>query len=221
MKKLLTTLFASLLVFIGLFYLAYVTSPFLLGKIFSHKTHTPVTIQKIDIKKGLISLSQLEIKNPKGTHRPIALKIEKISIQAPFSQYLHNPITIDQIHLDNVYVNIQIYNKEQTEGNWETLIYNMSTNGANPIAIERGAIVKKLILTNIQIDLILADGKTHELSPINRLEFDNIQSEQGISSEEISDIIAKKVMHSIFIENGLQNLLEAPINVIKKVLPFF
>ena len=206
MKKLLTTLCASLFVFIGLLYLAYTISPFLLEKILSHKTHTPVTIQKIEIKKGLFSLSQLEVKNPKDTERPIALKIEKISVQAPFSQYLHNPIVIDQIHLDNVYVNIQIYNKEQTEGNWETLIHNMGTSGANPIAIERGAIVKKLILTNVQLDLILADGKTHNLSPINRLEFDNIQSEEGISSEEISNIIAKKVMHSIFVENGLQNL---------------
>jgi hypothetical protein len=52
------------------------------------------------------------------------------------------------------------------------------------------------------------------------LEFDNINSDRGIPIEEISEIIVQKMMGKIFIEKGLKAIIEAPINIIKGVIPF-
>lgn len=122
--------------------------------------------------------------------------------------------------MTDLYVNIQIYTKDQTKGNWQTISANVAVDHKSLLSVERQAIIKKLILNNIQIDLILADGTMRSLSPIPRLEFDNITSEKGIPTEEIAEIIIQKMMQSIFLEKGLKLIIDAPVDVIKGVFPF-
>lgn len=220
MKKLIGII-VGILILVGV--LGYLTLRFsapILANIISHKTHTPVSIQSIDWKKESFTIHDISIGNPPKARFPTALRVQTIDVQAPYKQYFEDPILIDLIHLNNVYVNIQVYNKEQTEGNWQTLIANMSEDHKSPLTVERHASIKKLVLTNIQIDLILSDGKLHKLSPIDRLEFDNIRSDKGIPTQEISEIIVQKMMNQIFLQKGLKAIIEAPVDVIKGVLPF-
>jgi hypothetical protein len=220
MKKLIAILLAIILVIAGLGYLAYLNSSTILAEIISKKTMTLVSIEDVIWEKDSFTIDDIMIANPKQARLPAAMRVKKIKVDAPYKQYLENPILINQIHLDSVYVNIQIYNKDQTEGNWQTLMGNMAVDHKSPLSIERSALIKKLILTNIQIDLILSDGKLHHLSPIERLEFDNISSDKGIPTQEISEIIVQKMMQSIFLEKGLKSIIEAPVDIIKGVIPF-
>ena len=169
MKKLIAILLAIILVIAGLGYLAYLNSSTILAEIISKKTMTLVSIEDVIWEKDSFTIDDIMIANPKQARLPAAMRVKKIKVDAPYKQYLENPILINQIHLDSVYVNIQIYNKDQTEGNWQTLMGNMAVDHKSPLSIERSALIKKLILTNIQIDLILSDGKLHHLSPIERL----------------------------------------------------
>ena len=220
MKKLIAILLAIALVLGGLGYLAYRNSAAILAEMISKKTMTPVSIKSIEWRKDRFTIKDLTIGNPKGTRLPTVLQVETLNVEAPYRQYFKNPIIIDQILLDNVYVNIQIYDRNQTQGNWQTIIANMAIDHKSPLSIERPAIIKKLILLNIQIDLILSDGKLRRLSPIPRLEFENISSDKGIPTQEISEIIVQKMMHSIFLEKGLKTIIEAPVDVIKGIFPF-
>ncbi|MCB1109500.1 MAG: hypothetical protein KDK64_00820 [Chlamydiia bacterium] len=220
MKKFIAIFVAIVLVLAGLGYVAYLNSAMLLAEIISRKTMTPVSIQEIKWGKEGFIVEDLTIGNPKGTRLPTALRVQIIDVDAPYKQYFKDPIVIDKIHLDNVYVNIQIYDKDQAKGNWQTLMANMAVDHKSPLSIERSALIKKLILTNIQIDLILSDGKLHHLSPIERLEFDNISSDKGIPTQEISEIIVQKMMQSIFLQKGLKTIIEAPVDVLKGVIPF-
>jgi len=220
MKKVLGIIAAIIVITVGLGYLAYANSSMILAKIISQKTLTPVSIGNILWEKSKFILEDLTIKNPPHTELPTATKVQTIEVESAYSQYFKNPILIDKIHLDNVYVNIQIYNKDQTEGNWHTIMNNMLIDHESPLSIERPAHIKKLVLTNIQIDLILSDGKLRRLSPINHLEFDNVNSENGIPTQEISEIIVQKVMGSIFLEKGLKAIIETPVDIIKGVIPF-
>jgi len=220
MKKLFFILISILIIAAGLGYLAYANSSLIVAEIISNKTKTPVTINRIDFKKESFVVSELQVGNPKKARLPTALKVNTIEVQAPFRNYFGNPIHIEQIHLDDVYVNIQLYNKAQTKGNWQTIMENMVEEHRSIFSNERVAVIKKLILTNIQIDIILANGDHHRLSPIDRLEFDNISSDEGIPIQEISEIIIQKMMHSIFLEKGLKAIIDAPMNVIKGVFPF-
>jgi len=220
MKRLIAILVAIILVITGLGYLAYLNSSMILAEIISRKTMTPVSIRDVIWGKDSFMIDDIMIANPKSARLPAAMRVKRIKVDAPYKQYLENPILINQIHLDSVYVNIQIYNKDQTEGNWQTLMGNMAVDHKSPLSIERSALIKKLILTNIQIDLILSDGKLHHLSPIERLEFDNISSDKGMPTQEISEIIVQKMMQSIFLEKGLKSIIEAPVDIIKGVIPF-
>jgi hypothetical protein len=201
-------------------YLAYANSALILAQIISHKTKLPVSIRKIDYNKNAFIIHDIQLANPKQARLPTALSSETIKVHAPYRQYLEDPIVIDQIHVDNSYINIQVYNKEQTKGNWHTIIDNMSEDQNSPLSVERSALIKKLILTNIKIDLILADGSIYHLSPIERLEFNDLSSDKGVPIQEISEIIVHKMMGQIFFEKGLKAIIEAPVNVIKGVLPF-
>ncbi|QVL56384.1 MAG: hypothetical protein KFB95_04100 [Simkaniaceae bacterium] len=220
MKKIIAILVATILVIAGLGYLAYLNSSMILAEIISKKTMTPVSVKDVIWKKDSFTIDDIMIANPTPARLPTAMRVKSIKVDAPYKQYFEDPILITQIHLDSVYINIQIYNKDQTEGNWQTLMGNMAVDHKSPLSVERSALIKKLILTNIQIDLILSDGKLHHLSPIERLEFDNISSDKGIPTQEISEIIVQKMMQSIFLQKGLKSIIEAPVDIIKGVIPF-
>jgi hypothetical protein len=220
MKKLIIIPLATILVIVGLGYLAYLNSSMIFAEVISKKTMTPVSIKDVIWEKDSFTIDDIMIANPNGARLPVAMRVKSIKVDAPYKQYFENPILINQIHLDSVYVNIQIYNKEQTEGNWQTLMSNMAVDHKSPLSIERPALIKKLILTNIQVDLILSDGEIHHLSPIERLEFNDINSDKGIPTQEISEIIVQKMMQSIFFEKGLKSIIEAPVDIIKGVIPF-
>lgn len=221
MRKVLVILFFLIVVVIGVGYLAYDNAATILSKIISHKTRVAVTMDSIDFKREEFTIHNLQMANPKGTRLPTALRVQTIDVKAPYKHYFKNPIEIDEIHLDSLYVNIQIYNKDQTEGNWQTIMGNVAHDNKSPLSVEREAIIKRLLLTNIRIDLILSDGKLHQLSPIEKIEFQDITSEKGIPTQEIAEIIVQKMMHSIFLKQGLKTIIEAPVNVIKGFFPFF
>lgn len=220
MKKLIGILLAIIIILGVGGYIAYANASLILAQIISHKTKVPVTIQKVEFSKESFEIRELQMANPKEARLPTALKIETIKIDSPYRQYFEDPILIDQILVNDVYVNIQIYDKAQTKGNWHTIMNHMAEDHNSPLSVERPAVIKKLILTNIKIDLILSDGSMHHLSPIERLEFDNIDSDKGIPIQEISEIIVQKMMDSIFLQKGLKAIIEAPVDIIKGVLPF-
>lgn len=221
MKKLLIILLSLIVIATGIGYLAWSNSTHILSFILSKKIQVPVTVESLDFEKDFFSILQLQVSNPKGARLPTALKVETIDVKAPYKNYIENPIVIEEIHLDNLYLNIQIYDKDQTTGNWHTLLANIQEDHSHLLSIEREALIKKLLLTNIRIDLILSDGKLHELSPIKKIEFDNVTTEKGIPIQEISEIIVQKMMHSIFLQKGLKTIIEAPVNIIKGIFPFF
>ncbi|NGX51230.1 MAG: hypothetical protein K1060chlam2_01094 [Chlamydiae bacterium] len=220
MKKLLFILCTIIVIIVGVGYFAFANSALIVAQIVSHKTKTPVTISRIDFHRESFVVTGIQMGNPKGARLPTALKVKTIDVQAPYRRYFEDPINIDQIHVADVYVNIQLYNKEQTRGNWQTIMETMVEEHKSPLSNERVTIIKKLILTNITIDLILADGSVHHLSPIKRLEFDDVRSDKGIPIQEISEIIITKMVHSIFLEKGLKAIIEAPIKIIEGIFPF-
>jgi len=221
MRKLFGIFFFLIIIVIGLGTLAYFNSAYLLATIISHKTHVPVSIESLDFYKREFTIRDLQMANPKKARLPTALKVETIDVKAPYKHYLKNPIVIDEIHLNNMYINIQIYDKAQTKGNWHTIIDNIQIENKSPLSVEREAIIKRLLLTNIRIDLILSNGELHHLSPIEKIEFKDITTEKGIPIQEISEIIVQKMMQSIFLEKGLKAIIEAPVDIIRGIFPFF
>ena len=218
-KKLVIS-FVSIASLTILSYFLYSNSNLILSQIIARITQTPVTINYIDFHRDFFTIQHLTIGNPKKAYIPIAFKAETVKIKASYKQYLENSIIIDKIEMHDIYLNIEFYTEDKMEGNWQTLIENMEKSHKKKKKNKRKAIIKKLVLDNIQVNLILSNGKIHRLSPIKHIEFDDVNSEEGIPIKEISEIVAKKVIYSILKEEGLNLIIKIPLQVIKKFLPF-
>ena len=202
-----------------LLYVAYINSALIFAQRISRATQTPVTIKAIDYHRKAFTIQNLVVGNPKEAYIPTAFRAEVVEVDSSYREFLKNPVIIDQIKMDNVYIDIEFYTEDKMEGNWQALIDNMEMT--HEISKnQRQALIKKLILTNVHVTLILSDGKIHRLSPISQLEFDDITSEEGIPLKEISEIIARKMVYSILREEGLNLIVKVPIKVIKKIFPF-
>lgn len=201
-------------------YFIYLNSGLILSKIISRTTQTSVTINHIDFHHDSFTIQHLAIGNPKDAYIPIAFKAETVKVNVDYNQYLKNSIVIDTIEINDIYLNIEFYTEDKLEGNWQVIIENMGKSHQDSNKNKRYALIKKLILNNIQVNLILSDGKIHRLSPIDHLEFEDVTSEEGFPVKEISEIIARKMVYSIFKEEGLNLIIKVPLKVIKKILPF-
>ena len=202
-----------------LLYVAYVNSAFIFSQRISQSTQTPVTINAINYHLRAFTIQNLVVGNPKEAYIPTAFRAEVVEVDAAYKAFFKKLVLIDKIKMDNVYIDIEFYTEDKMEGNWQALIENMEMG--NKIAKDKQqALIKKLILTNVHVTLILSDGKIHRLSPIPQLEFDDITSEEGIPLKEISEIIARKMVYSILREEGLNLIVKVPIKVIKKIFPF-
>lgn len=226
MKVNIKALKISLIVFFSLmvlaaivFYVGYVNSALIFSQRISRATQTPVTINAIDYHRRAFTIRNLVVGNPKEAYIPTAFRAEVVEVGAAYKAFFKKLVLIDKIKMDNVYIDIEFYTEDKMEGNWQALIDKMEV-GKEITKDKQQALIKKLILTNVHVTLILSDGKIHRLSPIPRLEFDDITSEEGIPLKEISEIIARKMVYSILREEGLNLIVKVPIKVIKKIFPF-
>ncbi len=194
----------------------------LLAKMISKKMRVPVSIEEVAISKDKIYIKNLEIKNPEEAQLKTALRVNEIKIQASWFNYFKSPIVLDEIQLHNIYVSIEFYNKDKTKGNWVTLMNNLNKENFSYFSLQRTALIRQLILTDISIDLLLASGSVNKLSPISQLEFHNISSEKGIPTQEITEIIIQKMMEQIFIIKGIKAIfIDIPRDVVETIFAPF
>lgn len=200
-------------------YLVYLNSSLLLSKTLSRTTQTPVAVGPIGFLRDSFTIQRLAISNPKDAYLPTAFKAETIKVSGSYTRYLRREIVIEKIEIDDVFLNIEFYTEDKLTGNWQALFENMDKSHRQ-VKSKRQTLIKKLVLRNVHVNLILADGKVHRLAPIDLLEFKELSSEEGFPVKEISEIIAKKMVYSILKEEGLNLIIKIPLKVIKKIFPF-
>jgi len=230
MKAFFTTLILLiiLIVIIGAF-VAYHKVPELFEEKLSKKLGVPVKVENIHFYTDAFEITNLTIYNPKGSTLPIAFKAKTIRFEAPYLNYIHPHIIINRVAIDDVYVGIEFYDKDNTHGNWTKIIKNLNgdqdenqtkppENGKKKPQRERTVLIKHLIITNINIELILKELGHKKLSPIDKIEFTNINSEQGLPIDEITELIVQKLMEQISILGGFGNMLKEIIFLPKEAV---
>ena len=191
--------------------------PDILASRLSEKLKVQVSIDDIHISMNAIDIQKLEVGNPRSYTLPRAFSAEQILISAPLTAYIHEQVVIDTIEIDNIYLGLEFNSQSHKNGNWTVLMANLKES-EDRSSKRKTVLIKKLILTNIDITLAYRDGSkpTKKLSRIKRLEFDNVTSEKGIPTEQIADIIAREMLKSIFTLEGLGNMLEGVLELPQK-----
>ncbi len=198
-------------VFIGL-----QVAPSLVSSSLSKKMGVDVSIGSIGASSDEVKVQYVSIANPAGSKLPKAFSVDKIAVDSPLTNYVKDPIIIDEITLDNVYLSIEAASPTGgLSGNWGKIIDNL--NKSSPPAAKSDkkgtqVTIKKLILTNINVDLVtlLQAGSVQRLPTIPRLEFTNISSDSGMPIEPIISAILAAVLKNNGIESILENVIKGP-----------
>lgn len=217
-KALATIVIVLIIAIVIIVFVGWSRVPDILANSLSKKMKVSVEIDDIHITSRSIEIDKVEIGNPKGSILPKAFSSDVILIKVPLMKFLDRHIVIDEIDVNNVYLGLEFEYMGSKNGNWSTIMSNMksSTPSDQKNTNPRTVLIKKLILTNINIDLVYekGGGKVQKLTPIDRLEFNDISSEGGFPTDQISRIIINQMLRSIFklenLQDMLENILESP-----------
>lgn len=182
-------------------------------------------IDDIRVAWNKIDIDKITIGNLTGSVLPKAFSCEQLIALAPVTNYLKKHVVVDQIEIDNIYLGLEFKTPLSTDGNWSKIIDQV--NESSSVSSSRTVLIRKLILTNIDVDLVYrSEGNTvKRLRHIDRIELNDVSSKEGVSSNQLTSLLIKEALKSILSEQNLQNLIrdviQNPKEGIKKILnPF-
>ncbi len=181
----------------------------------SKKMKVSVEIGNMGLKSNTIEVDRFEIGNPSGSILPKAFSLETMSINAPFSTYFQQDVVIDSITMDDIYLGLEFKSISGTEGNWTTIMSNYKQGAAHDTS-NKHVLIKKLIITNITVDLVFETGtnqKIKRLQTIPRMEFTDVTSSGGIPTDQIVQSVLGQMLKSVFVQENLKNMLDTILDI--------
>jgi len=221
MKKALMIIFGIIVVLCLVAVLVWNMLPTIVSHKLSKTAGVSVSIADIRFSSSMIGIDRINVGNPKGYAKtPRALSIDTFTADIPLTRFFDDNIVINEMLLDDVYIGLEFDAPKSKNGNWTTIMNNVSKNTASEQkeAKNKGkstsVLIKKLVITNLQIELAYKTGgqANRKLRPIERIELTNISSEGGIPTNQIMNIVMQETLRNIFSKEGLQNMLENVIN---------
>ena len=221
MKKALIIIFGIIVVLCLLGVLAWNMLPTIVSHKLSKTAGVSVSIADIHFSSSKIKADNIRVGNPEGYDKtPRALSVDTFKLDVPLSHFFDDHIVINEMLLDDVYVGLEFDSPRSKNGNWTTIMDNVSKNTSSEEkeAKDKGetttVLIKKLIITDLNIELAYktGDNANRKLRPIERIELTNISSEGGVPTSQIMNIVMQETLRNIFSKEGLQNMLEGVMN---------
>jgi hypothetical protein len=187
----------------------------MISSFLSEQLGLEVDIHGITILPKETKLRYLTVGNAPGFRAANALQIKNTEIHYKLGSFFSNPHEIDEIILKDVQLNIEIRNMKTTDNNWTAL-----GNLIPEHKMKRGVVIHKLVILNLTVH---TQGTGAKLLGINgtqtfdRMEFEEINSEDGFPTKELISRIFKKAGIIQYIQNWVIKPIQ---NLPKKVNPF-
>ena len=140
--------------------------PDIIANNLSKKLKVYVEIGSVNLSWNEFKIKKTEIGNPPGSIQPQAFKCQEIDIKTPFTNFFDNQIVIDEIDVNDVFLDLEFDSASDTQGNWSRIMNNLqpTTSTLNKkssskkedqsIRSSRSVYIRKLILTNIDVDVL-------------------------------------------------------------------
>lgn len=198
-----------LLVLAALVFVWLIRAP-ILSSYLTDKMGVPVSMRWIGIWPRHTNIHQFSIKNPPG-YKGRAFAAEEIGLSYTLKELFGNPTVIDEIEVKHSVIRIDLTNPVGSDNNWSALGKVMPKQ-KKPSHV----IIRKLILTDFNVEVygtnvFVKTKQTH----FDRLEFDNIDSQQGFPTDQL----IRMIFQSSGIDQYIQNLFLGPNSPIQQVLP--
>jgi hypothetical protein len=201
----------------------------------SKKMKVAVDIDSFGLGWGKIDVKKIQIGNPPNSLLVRAFACSEVNVLAPFTNYLDKNIVIDEIDVKDVYLGLEFDSATGTTGNWTRIMGNLEQSMGSPSntssgkssrkkgkkqqqpapsASERTVLIHRLVLTNIQCDVVYRDGngKVKRLPTIDRMELTEISSEGGLPMDQILNSVLGQMLKQVFIQQNLKNMMQGLMN---------
>jgi hypothetical protein len=172
----------------------------------------PVSVGSISVRPEHTTIRSFKIRNPQGFQTPDAFRAQTISVGYTLANLRKDPVEIDEIEIDGIYLAIDLRDPLGKSNNWKQIGEKMTaTRGTTEV------IIHKLVLTDIDVEIRgLGIFTTPKKQHIDRIELDQVNSSRGFPTEEL----VQKFFQSAGLESYIEDAFN-PANVIEKALnPF-
>lgn len=204
MKKFLVILGIFILAMVATGVLSWVNKAKLAAYFMARELHVPVKIESLDMARGKTDIAKLWIGNPSHSQTPTAFSSEKIGITATWGELFGNPLTIEDIVIEDIFVGLEYYDGSGIDNNWAKILRQEHKVQKT----EKDYIIKRLVVRNLTVQLTKANGKVQRFPAIDEMVFYNITSETGFPIQDVEKAILDIMMQGIFKRLGLEQLLD-------------
>lgn len=210
MKK--TAFGLLILIFLGAIAFIWLIKAPLLASYLSDKMRVPVSIGRVSIFPSQTSIADFTIKNPEGFKTRRAFEVDKVEIEYQWRQLFQDPLVIDQITLDQIFLRVEFSNALGTKNNWTAIAQGMPRQRSN-----KRVVLNKLLLLNINVEIVGLGltGKTITRQ-IDRIEIDDIDSRDGFPTE----VLIQKVFGGAGIQQFIKDAFDPQQLMQKALSPF-
>lgn len=171
----------------------------------SRHLNVPVSLNALEISKEEAHLEHLWIGNPPHSKTQTSFAAETIDIDGTLPGILGDPLIIDEIYMENIFVGIEYYGSSKEATNWSYILESDPSKGKSG----KDYLIRTLIMENLTVEITQADGKFKRYPTIQRLELKNISSETGFPVEEIEKAIFDLMMQDLIQRLNLDQLLKS------------
>ncbi|MBY0529417.1 MAG: hypothetical protein K2P51_04420 [Rhabdochlamydiaceae bacterium] len=235
MKKFLSTVLGivvvAILAAVVVGFIFWSRVPDMVANNLSKKLNVAVTIDDMTLSWGKVGIEKVVVGNPPSAILSRAFSCRQIDVLAPFTRYIDKKIVIDEIDLNDVYLGLEFKSASGTDGNWTQIMSNLNRNmqaeAQGKGGSERSVLIRKLVLTNIDVDVVYRKegGKVKKLPRINRIELTNVSSEGGLPMDQVMNSVLGQMLKSVFekqnLKNMLNNFLDQPGSGVNKFIQPF
>lgn len=176
----------------------------ILAHFMSRQLRVPVSIRTLDISKTSAEITRMWIGNFPKSQTSTSFTAETLRLDATLDQIFGNPVTIEQIDINDIFVGIEFYDANGNDNNWGRILHENGQKKRH----SREYLIRTLILRNLTVELTQANGKVKRYPTIKQMEFHNISSASGFPVEEIEKAIFEMMMKDIFKKLQLDQLFK-------------
>ena len=175
----------------------------ILAHFLSRQLHVPVSLRSLDITKRSADMTKLWIGNPPRSKTSAAFSAETVKIETSLDDLLGDPLLIEEIQIDDIFVGIEFYDPKGADSNWNHILQKETQK-----PVSHNYLIRTLILRNLTVEVTQVDGKVKRYPRIPQMEFHNISSDTGIPIDEIEKAIFNLMMKNLFQKLPINQLFQ-------------
>ncbi len=203
MRKWIIALITALLLIIFLILGCYFGRSRLFAHYLAKEFKVPVALSSFQVTGGQCALSNLWFGTPSKSHTKTSFRCDQIDIDTAIRRILSSPLTIDAIEMQNIFVGVEMYGAK--DSNWSRMLRHTREKRSS---LGRDYVIHKLVLRNLTVEVVQANGTLKRYPTIEYMEFYDITNATGFPISEIEKAIFDLVMKEIFRKLHLGPLLD-------------